>query len=168
MSFAVCLPVILASEGGWSDNPADPGGATMKGITLATYQRYVPDATADDLRNIPDDEVELIYEDGYWKPIDGDSLPDGVDLVTFDFAVNAGPRRAATMLQQAVGVAADGVIGPITLAAVQRAPAPTTIDAYHDLRDAYYRSLANFPTFGVGWLARNDKTRDIALTMVLP
>ena len=105
-NFARALSLVLKSEGGWSDNPADPGGATMKGVTLANFRRYVQaDGTKDDLRHITDAQLATVYRKFYWDAVAGDDLPDGVDYATMDFGVNSGPGRAAKYLQAAVGVA---------------------------------------------------------------
>ena len=126
-NFAACLAQVLLSEGGWSDHPADPGGATMKGITLATYRKYRPGATKADLRAIADAEVAQIYREGYWNAVRGDDLPAGLDLVAFDAAVNSGTGRAAKWLQSAVGAVADGRIGAGTAAAAHAARLPDAI-----------------------------------------
>ena len=99
-NFAAALSAVLLHEGGWANNPKDPGGATMKGVTLATYRRYRPGATKEQLRNISDEELRTIYRDGYWDEVRGDDLPSGIDFATFDFAVNSGPSRAAKFLQR--------------------------------------------------------------------
>jgi len=93
--FSTVLAETLTHEGGWADHPKDPGGATMKGVTLATYRQYYPNATKADLRKISDADLKMIYRTGYWDKVRGDDLPPGVDLMTFDVAVNSGPRRAA-------------------------------------------------------------------------
>jgi len=84
----------------------------------------------------------------------GDDLPSGVDLCVFDCAVNAGVGRASKFLQQAVGVTADGQIGPMTVAATSAKPAEEVIDAFCNLREAHYKSLSTFATFGKGWMNR--------------
>ncbi|TIU89696.1 MAG: hypothetical protein E5W03_03195, partial [Mesorhizobium sp.] len=117
-NFARSLSLVLKSEGGWSDNPADPGGATMKGVTLANFRRYVKaDATKADLRRISDAQLAVVYRRFYWDALAGALLPDGIDYAVFDFAVNSGPGRAAKYLQAVLGVVQDGRIGPATLAA---------------------------------------------------
>ena len=86
-NFARALALVLKSEGGWSDNPADPGGATMKGVTLANFRRYVKaDATKADLKQISDAQVATVYRRFYWDAVLGAELPDGVDYAVFDFA----------------------------------------------------------------------------------
>lgn len=155
--FPACLAFTLAQEGGFVRHPADPGGATNKGITLATYRAWVPYATVETLRAIPDSDVARIYRGGYWQPVRGDDLPPGVDLMAFDFAVNTGPGRSARLLQQAVGAVADGAIGPRTLAAVRGMPAADVCRVLGDLQRDYYRALPTFGTFGRGWMARTER-----------
>ncbi|RUY74008.1 glycoside hydrolase family 108 protein, partial [Mesorhizobium sp. M7A.F.Ca.CA.001.10.2.1] len=128
-NFAHALALVLKSEGLWSDNPADPGGATMKGVTLTNFRRYVKaDATKADLRKISDAQVATVYRRFYWDAVAGAELPDGVDYAVFDFAVNSGPGRAAKYLQAVVGVTQDGRIGPATIAAANGKPAGVVID----------------------------------------
>jgi lysozyme family protein len=161
------LQHVLKSEGGWSDHPADPGGATMKGVTLETYRRYKmnPHITKDQLRNITDEEVADIYKVGYWDKCRCYDLPSGVDFLVFDAAVNMGVGRSAKLLQEAVGVSADGVIGPITLAAANAADVDLTIERFSQLKEAFYRSLPTFGTFGNGWLNRVASTKAFAQTL---
>ena len=167
-NFFKSLEMVLKHEGGFVDHPDDPGGATNKGITHKTYSDFLgrPLEDVDELKNIPDEHVQLIYKQGYWDKVKGDNLPSGVDFAIFDWAVNSGPGRAAKALQKAVGATADGAIGPKTLAAVEAADAAEIIKAVADEREAFYRSLRTFNTFGKGWLRRNKETRDFALEMV--
>lgn len=165
-NFARALALILKSEGGWSDNPADPGGATMKGVTLANFRRYVKaNATKADLRGISDAQVAVVFRRFYWDAVLAAELPDGVDYAVFDFAVNSGPGRAAKYLQAAVGVAQDGRIGPATLAAVKAEPAGVIIDALCDERLAFLLRLPTWATFGRGWSDRVKSVRVQALLM---
>ncbi|RUW63199.1 glycosyl hydrolase 108 family protein [Mesorhizobium sp. M7A.F.Ca.US.008.03.1.1] len=165
-NFARALALVLKSEGGWSDNPADPGGATMKGVTLASFRRYVKaDATKVDLLAISDAQVATVYRRFYWDAVLGAELPDGVDHAVFDFAVNSGPGRAAKYLQAAVGVAQDGRIGPVTVAAAKAKPAGVTIDALCDARLAFLKRLPTWATFGRGWSDRVRSVRVQALLM---
>jgi lysozyme family protein len=167
-NFFKSLEMVLKHEGGFVDHPDDPGGATNKGITHKTYSDFLgrPLEDVDELKNIPDEHVQLIYKQGYWDKVKGDNLPSGVDFAIFDWAVNSGPGRAAKALQKAVGATADGAIGPKTLAAVEAADAAEIIKAVADDREAFYKSLRTFNTFGKGWLRRNKETRDFALEMV--
>jgi lysozyme family protein len=167
-NFFKSLEMVLKHEGGFVDHPEDPGGATNKGITHKTYSDFLgrPLEDVDELKNIPEEHVQLIYKQGYWDKVKGDNLPSGVDFAIFDWAVNSGPGRAAKALQKAVGATADGAIGPKTLAAVEAADAAEIIKAVADDREVFYKSLRTFNTFGKGWLRRNKETRDFALEMV--
>ncbi|BCG72349.1 hypothetical protein MesoLj113a_35070 [Mesorhizobium sp. 113-1-2] len=168
-NFARALSLVLKSEGGWSDNPADPGGATMKGVTLANFRRYVKaDASKADLRKIGDDQVATVYRRFYWDAVLGAELPDGVDFAVFDFAVNSGPGRAAKYLQASVGVSQDGRIGPATLAAARAKPAGVVIDQLCDARLAFLKRLPTWATFGRGWSDRVRSVRAEALLMSDP
>ncbi|CDX27900.1 conserved hypothetical protein [Mesorhizobium plurifarium] len=165
-NFARSLSLVLKSEGGWSDNPADPGGATMKGVTLTNFRRYVKaDATKAELRKVTDEQVATVYRRFYWDAVAGAELPDGVDYAVFDFAVNSGPGRAAKYLQGVLGVGQDGRIGPATLAAARAKPAGLVIDALCDARLAFLEKLPTWPSFGRGWSARVASVRRQALLM---
>jgi lysozyme family protein len=168
-NFARALTLVLKHEGGWSDHPADPGGATMKGVTLANFRRYVKaDATKDDLRGITDAQLATVYRRFYWDAVHGAELPDGVDHAVFDFAVNSGPGRAAIYLQGVVGAVQDGRIGPATLNAVSAMMRATIINDLCDRRMAFLRGLATWPTFGKGWTARVSAVRSAALKLAAP
>jgi len=158
-NFERCLSVTLRWEGGWSDHPDDPGGATMKGITIGTYSGWKGRrVTKDELRAITDDEVRTIYRRKYWDAVRGDDLPAGLDLVAFDGAVNSGPARGARWLQQALDVPADGRIGPVTLGAARGANAIDAITAACRIRLAFLRGLRTWGTFGRGW---ENRVRDV-------
>ena len=153
-NFAKCLAEVLKHEGGWSDHPRDPGGATNKGITIGTLRQWRPGATVADLRNISDADVAMIYRKGYWDVVRADDLPSCLDMVAVDAAVNSGPRRGAQWLQFAVGTAQDGKVGPQTIAAARAANVTTAIDAALDRRLNFMRSLSHWPTFALGWSRR--------------
>jgi len=165
-NFPACLAFTLAEEGGWSDDPDDPGGCTNQGITLVTYRLFHdPDATPETLRAMTDAERDLIYREGYWDAVAGDNLPAGLDLMTFDFGVNAGPVRSVARLQIIVGTEPDGVIGPLTLKAITGIQIGGIIDQFFASQRSYYTGLAGFPTFGKGWLARCERRVALARQM---
>lgn len=166
-NFPACLKVTLAHEGGWADHPSDPGGATMKGITIGRFRQYKPNATKSDLRAISDAMVERIYRDDYWKPVLGDDLQYGVDLAVFDFAVNSGPPRAARYLQAVVGAKQDGVIGPETLKAAILAGGKSTIQKLCAKRLSFVQGLSTFKVFGKGWSRRIADVEAKAVAMWL-
>lgn len=138
-NFRKCSAVTEKWEGGFSDHPADPGGRTMFGITHAVYaawrkkhgfpQRPVQYCTIDEARKI--------YEENYWRPVNGETLAAGVDLATYDAAVNSGVSRAKKWLLASVGERDD-----IT---VQRLCAK---------RLSFVQGLKTWKTFGRGWSRR--------------
>lgn len=166
-NFEPCLGVTLPHEGAWSNHPKDPGGGTMKGITIATYRRRRPNATLDDLRRISDAEVRQIYREDYWTPVRGEDLPIGIDMVTFDASVNSGPVQGVKWTQRALGVAADGRVGPDTInAARSAAPVPVIRQAAAN-RMGMLRGLRTWTTFGRGWSRRVADVEAKAMTMAL-
>lgn len=167
-NFDAALQHVLKDEGGFSNHPKDPGGATMKGVTLDTYRSYKKNQhlTAEDLNKITNEELRDIYYRRYWNAVKGDDLPSGVDYCVFDCAVNSGPGRATKLLQEVIGVKSDGVIGPITLAAIKSADPVELIHKYTDKRIQFWRSLPTFETFGKGWIARGERVQKAALGMV--
>lgn len=164
--FARCLTFVLRHEGGFVDHPRDPGGATNFGITLATLAAHREAAvTAEEVRALTREEAAEIYRARFWTPLRGAELPPGLDLMVFDFGVNAGPGRSARLLQRAAGVTADGSIGPITLGAVRAAQPEVLIAALAEARGAHYRALPHADAFGRGWARRTEEARVAALAM---
>lgn len=153
-NFEPCLAVTLTHEGKWSDHPRDPGGATMKGITIGRYRERNPTATKADLRAISDAEVQAIYRQDYWNKVRGDDLQHGVDLAVFDFGVNSGPGRAAKHLQAIAGVKQDGGIGPVTLTATAKLRGDEVVKKLCGRRLSFVRGLKTFEVFGKGWSRR--------------
>lgn len=149
-----CLAAVLKYEGGYVNDPRDPGGATMKGITQGTYNawRKKQGLPTQPVRQIAQSEVEAIYKRDYWDKVRGDELPSGVDLATFDYAVNSGPIKAIKQLQGALGIPQTGVMDNGTVAAAQNHPGVWA--ALCERRLAFLKSLPTWGTFGKGWGAR--------------
>ena len=165
-NFERCLKFVLHHEGGWSDHPRDPGGATMKGVTLAVYKEYLGrEVSKEELRLIPDAHLHDLYRTRYWDKARCDELAPGVDLSVFDLAVNGGPGRAAKLLQRCVGAVEDGAIGPKTMSAINAVPAKELIIRFADTRREFYKGLKAFETFGRGWLRRTDECEQEAIKM---
>ncbi|MGE0627346.1 MAG: TIGR02594 family protein [Hyphomicrobiaceae bacterium] len=158
--FELALTHVLDVEGGYSDDPHDPGGPTNKGITLADYARFKrsePDAAlVAALKKISDTEVREIYAAFYWRPSRSGELSPALALMHFDASVNHGLGASARFLQRAVGAEVDGEIGPLTLAAAARADVGAAVERYAEFRRERYRALAHFWRFGRGWLRRVD------------
>ena len=163
-NFRRALSRVLKHEGGYIDHPKDPGGATNRGVTLATFRRHVkPKGTKADLRAITEEQVATVYYKHYWAAVHANELPAGVDYAVFDLAVNSGPARAARFLQRVVGATEDGRIGPATLAAVRKADPTEVIARLCDARLAWLKTLKTWPTFGKGWERRVTEVRHDAI-----
>lgn len=165
-NFEAALSAVLAHEGGYVDHPDDPGGATNLGITHATLSawRGAP-VTKADVRALTRNEAAAIYDARYWRAVRADDLPTGLDLATFDFAVNSGPERAIRTLQKALGIPADGQIGPVTLSAIAAHDSGALIRALTAARLAFLTGLSTFPVFGRGWTRRVEAVRTAALKL---
>lgn len=146
---------MLQSEGGYVNHPQDPGGRTNLGVTQRVWEEWVGrESNEKEMRSLTPAMVAPLYKRKFWDACKCDELPAGVDYLVFDFAVNAGPGRSAKILQTAVGTTPDGAIGPKTLAAVRAQDPVALIDKFSDAKEAFYRSLPTFETFGKGWLNR--------------
>jgi len=161
--FSEALEIILHHEGGYVNHPKDPGGETNLGVTKRVYEDFGGEK---EMKDLTKEDVEPIYKKNYWDRVKGDDLPEGLDLCIFDFAVNAGPGRAAKFIQRLVKTTVDGGIGPNTLKCindhVEHYGISTTIDQYQSERQNYYESLSNFETFGRGWTRRVDEVTEEA------
>lgn len=145
-------------EGGYVNHPKDPGGATNMGITQRTMDSELPyvKGLPVHVRDISQSQAADIYRRSYWLPVRGPQLPSGLDHVAFDGAVNSGVSRGAKWLQVSLGVKADGVIGPNTIAAARLAYIPDVVTRACDTRRGFLRGLRIFDTFGKGWMRRVD------------
>lgn len=168
-NFKAALAVTLKHEGGFVDHPRDPGGATNKGVTLATFRRYKPGASVADLKAISDADVEIIYRDGYWKPVNADLLQPGVDLAVFDFGVNSGTGRAARHLQAVAGAKQDGVIGIKTIGALDAMRGDVIVQKLCGRRLSFVRALKTWDVFGKGWSRRiaDIEARGVAMWLAV-
>lgn len=175
-AFERAIVHVLKMEGGFSDDFHDPGGPTNKGITLDVFARWrgvtitaqSRKAMIAALKDIDDETVRAIYLKRYWLPASCNALPDAIAIMQFDAAVNHGVGTAIRIMQTAVGVTADGEIGPRTRAAIHAASTRDVIARYADLRRKRYRALPHFWRFGRGWLRRVDATEKLALSEAAP
>jgi lysozyme family protein len=119
-----------------------------------------------EMRSLTPELVAPLYKANYWDACKCDDLPRGVDYVVFDSAVNMGPSRAAKLLQAALGVTADGVIGRATIAAATAANPAELLEAFSLGKEEFYKSLPTFATFGKGWLNRVTHVQDVAEQMI--
>jgi lysozyme family protein len=139
----------------------------MLGITQKTLAAWRGEpVTADDVRALTREEACEIYRANYWNAMKCDELPRGIDLMVFDFGVNAGPATSVKMLQRAVGSKPDGAVGDFTLRAVRATEPRALLEALARARLDFYRKLDTWETFGRGWENRVNEVRRQALLMV--
>ena len=151
MTFDDCFARLLGHEGGFSDHAADPGGQTRFGITEAVAREV---GYRGDMRDLPLALAKRIYLDRYWQSVRADELPDGIRSAVFDAAVNSGPRQSVLWLQRALEVTADGILGPMTLAAAHAADPSDLRCRLLAQRLRFMTSLPNWPAFSRGWARR--------------
>jgi lysozyme family protein len=162
--FDDCLTLVLKHEGGFSNNPKDPGGMTNLGVTKKNWDAWINrTSNENEFRLLTKADVSDFYHSLFWKPVRGDELPAGVDYVVFDCAVNSGPARAIKILQSTLGVRVDGVIGQQTLDVVNLQPSEGVIRDYTTARLEFLKDLNSFDTFGAGWTRRVNEVMEEAL-----
>lgn len=138
---------LLGNEGGYVNNPNDPGGETNWGISKRSYPNV-------DIKNLTRLQAKDIYYQDFWLPLNGDQLYDGVAFQLFDFAVNSGIQTAIRAFQRALNVADDGHFGPHSLAAAQAMPEWQQIMRVLAERLDFMRKLKNWESFSAGWAGR--------------
>lgn len=146
-AFDRALEIVLGHEGGYSNHQADPGGETRYGIS----KRAHPDV---DVRNLTLAQARQIYLERYWLPLHADAMPESAAIQVFDAAVNHGIKPATRMLQRALGVPVDGIIGPQTMAAMTTTDDARFVARFAAERLMYYTDLAGWEAFGRGWTRR--------------
>jgi lysozyme family protein len=165
-NFQASLKLVLQSEGGDNDDPADHGGRTSRGITQREYSawRQEKGLPVIDVWTAPQSDIDTIYHDEYWEPW-CDIIPLGVDYIYFNNCVLDGPNRATLLLQEAIGVTADGRVGPVTRQAIKSASSAATIIKLSQVSATFYRGLHQ-PKFLQGWLNRVAFVEKNALAMI--
>lgn len=162
---------VLKSEGGYVNDNNDHGGETNLGVTRAAWGEYQGRPIKDgEMRALTRDMVKPFYKSRYWDKCRCDELPGGIDYAVFDFAVNAGPGRATKFLQRAAGVVDDGVIGPATMAALDKLSPREILEQFSEAKASFYKGLVDRDPsqrkFIKGWLARVDTVQSYAATMI--
>jgi lysozyme family protein len=170
-NYEQCIAKVLEYEGGYQNDPNDKGNwtgcvvgsginkGTNRGISACSYPN-------EDIKDMTEARAKEIYKNDYWSPIWGDELPAGPDLCTMDGAVNSGQSRGVGWLQRAIGVEADGAMGPHTLTAAHMADDHVTIDRMCDDRLNFLKGLSTWPDYGNGWTTRVEDVRRSAHGMV--
>lgn len=170
-NLAKSVVLVLKSEGGYTNHPQDPGGATNYGVLQRVYDswRRSKGLIPRSVKLIEMDEVRAIYKENYWDLVKGDKLPIGIDYLVFDACINSGPHQAVLWLQRAINalhdanrlLTVDGSIGAMTLDYVDDVDPIKLIDNYLDQRLGFMKVIRNKAThellwkyFGKGWDAR--------------
>ena len=169
-NFDMSFDRVMQSEGGYVWDKDDAGGETNLGVTIGAWSAYLGrPIKPGEMKTLTRSDVKPFYKKMYWDKVRGDDLPQGVDYAVFDFAVNAGPGRAAKFLQQSVGATPDGAIGPGTMALVAKTTPTDILQKFAQQKEAFYNSLAEKnPTqqkFLTGWLSRVAHVQTAASSM---
>lgn len=147
MEFKQAVNIVIELEGGYVNDPIDPGGETNWGISKRSY----PDL---DIANLSKGHAKDIYRRDYWNACMCDGLPESLRLMVFDCAVNQGVSYASRLLQRLVKAKEDGVIGPLTLAQIPEFNEPRLLERYATERLKRYQENRNFFRYGKGWTHR--------------
>lgn len=147
MTFDDAFDRLLGSEGGYVNNPQDPGGETKWGISKRSYPTL-------NIKDLTRDEAKAIYRTNFWNRIHADELPDGVAFQTFDFAVNSGIETAIRYLQRAIGVADDGHWGPVSKNRILGLTESDIIMRLNAERLDFMTKLSNWQNASRGWTRR--------------
>ncbi len=151
MNFDEAFVRLLGHEGGYANDPRDPGGETIWGITrrVALANGYTGP-----MREMTQAQAKAIYLPLYWNAARIDRLPIELRFHVFDAAVNSGVGQANRWMQRAVGAVDDGVIGPETLGALATVPGAVVAARFTGHRLQFMASLQTWPAFGRGWANR--------------
>lgn len=147
MTFDEAFDRLISHEGGYVNDPRDPGGETKYGISKRAY----PD---EDIKNLTRERAKFLYHRDYWKRAKCDEYDIAIGFQLFDAAVNHGIGNASRMVQRAVGVADDGIIGNKTLGAIRAMSANDVLLRFNAERLRFYCNLSTFDRFGKGWVRR--------------
>ena len=166
-NFDQSLKLVLKSEGGYVNNPKDPGGETMMGVTKNAWSTWLKRPIADgEMAKLTVADITPFYKALYWDKSYCNQLPTGIDYMVFDASVNMGVGQSIKLFQKSLGGVPDGIIGPNTMKLINEMNVKTMIDKYSAQKEMFYRSLGTFPTFGKGWLARVERIKQTALSML--
>lgn len=154
-----CFELLMENEGGYVNDPKDSGGETKYGISKRQY----PDV---DIPNLTMEQAKDIYYRDYWLRNKCDCMPDCISVCLFDFCVNSSAVKARKLLQKALGVKEDGIIGNQTIGTANRVPLRPVVEKYCDLRKDYLMSLNGFNHFGQGWLKRVQRVQKTAEELI--
>lgn len=166
-NYDACEARVLAAEGGYGDNPNDPGGPTKYGITIYDARLYwKKSATLADVKNMPKSVAQDIYRHKYWDALDCDALPSGLDYTVFDYGVNSGIGRAGRVLRQVLGLPTDDYrVTAAVVTAIKERDAADLIRQINGERLKFLEGLTTWEHFGRGWKIRVDSVDSTSLRM---
>ena len=147
MNFDQCFAKLIGHEGGYVNDPRDKGGETKYGISKRAYPAL-------DIADLTLDDAKAIYKRDYWDRAQCDRLHPDLAFQVFDGAVNSGIGNSIRWLQEAAGVAVDGVVGPLTVRKVGDMEPSVIVARYNGVRLKFMASLSTFDVFGRGWARR--------------
>jgi lysozyme family protein len=147
MNFLTAFEKLIGHEGGYVNDPRDPGGETKYGISKRSYPNV-------DIKGLTLKDAQGIYYRDYWVASGCEQVPEAVRFDLFDTAVNSGIDRAVKLLQAAAGTAQDGKLGPKTIAAAQAVNGDKLKARYNGARLDFMTGLPTWQTFGKGWARR--------------
>lgn len=147
MTFDKAFAKLIDHEGGLVNNPADKGGLTKYGISQRAYPHL-------DIASLTLQDVRELYKRDYWDRAQCDRLHPDVAFQVFDGAVNSGMGNSIRWMQEAAGVAVDGIVGPLTLRKVGDMDTAIVIARYNGVRLKFMASLSTWDVFGRGWARR--------------
>jgi lysozyme family protein len=151
MNFDTAFDRLIGHEGGYANHPADPGGETMWGVTKRVAVAY---GYTGEMRDLPRETAKHIAKLLYWDAANCDALLPAIAWQVFDTAYNSGVETALRLLQRAAGVADDGHVGPVTMAAISALPITDLLARYNGERLDFMTRLSTWPSFGKGWARR--------------
>lgn len=163
-SFDEMLKFVLKWEGGFSDDSDDPGGRTNYGITQRCFDEYCRNKNlpGHDVKDLTQTEVRAVYFDIFVKA-ECSIMAWPVDLVHFDFSINAGTRQATLSMQRVIGAVVDGIIGNETRSKLSALDPVKTAESLLCERERFYRELSQqkpvLLKYLQGWLARVQDLR---------
>jgi len=170
--YAACESRALVHEGGFTNNPRDPGGPTNYGITIADARRYgkelgwVANPSVHDMRAMPMAFAEKVIKFKYWDILDCDALPAGVDDTVFDYGLNSGIGRSGKTLRRVLGMTDDTWrITPDVLDALAKRDPFQMVNAINNERIHFLRGLNTWREFGAGWTTRVKEVRSFSLEL---
>lgn len=147
MNFDQAFDRLIGNEGGYSNVAGDPGGETNWGISKRSYPGL-------DIADLTREDAKAIYLRDFWQRGQMDQYDPAIAFQVFDAAVNHGIETAVRLLQRSAGVADDGHIGPVTVAAVKAKSVTDMLMLFIATRIQFWTKLTTWDKFGRGWANR--------------